>query len=179
MAQSMTLARPYARAAFEKAKQDGSIDQWSTALLSLASYVEQDQVRDFIVHPGLSQDAQAETLLQLSGDDVRGDEITNFLSMLAQNDRLVVLPEISALFEQHKAEQEQSLDVSVTSAFELSDQEKETLASALKTKLNKNIQLTTTVDKALIGGVVIHAGDMTIDGSVRGRLQKLSETMGS
>lgn len=177
MAEFMTLARPYARAAFDYADSSSALDKWSTALLSLAYYVELADVEKAINHPGLSRQARVDTLLELSGKDSEGNKLENFLNALAETDRLGLLPAISALFERYKAERNQAVDVLVTSAFELTDAEKTTLTSALSSRLKKNVLLATEIDKTLIGGVVIHAGDMTIDGSVRGRLQKLSEAI--
>jgi F-type H+-transporting ATPase subunit delta len=103
----------------------------------------------------------------------------NFIRLLANNKRLAVLGEIYALFEQLKSQKEMSVDVEVASAFALTDDQANKLAEALKRKLGREVNLTSTEDKSLIGGVVIRAGDLVLDGSVRGKLAKLAETLNS
>jgi F-type H+-transporting ATPase subunit delta len=99
--------------------------------------------------------------------------------LLAENKRLVLLPEISLLFENLKANQEKSVDVEITTAFEISSDVSSKLAQALKDRLQREIKLATSVDQSLIGGAIIRAGDNVIDGSVRGKLSKLAESMNS
>ncbi len=101
------------------------------------------------------------------------------MSLLAQNKRLAALPEIAALYETLKSQKEQSVDVEITSAFALSDEQASKLAASLKQKLGREVNVTTAEDKSLVGGVIIRAGDLVIDGSVRGKLAKLAEKLNS
>lgn len=115
--------------------------------------------------------------------DVCGEELDqaarNFVSVLAENKRLELLPEIAVLFEQYKAEQEQSVDVEVTSAFALNADQQDQLAKALSARLRREVRMQTREDASLIGGIVVRAGDLVIDGSVRGKLAQLAEALKS
>jgi F-type H+-transporting ATPase subunit delta len=176
MAQLMTLARPYARAAFETAVQDRALPRWSAMLHLLAALVGEASVARQLHDPSRNTGAQAQMLLDLCGSelDTKGQ---NFVLVLAANKRLLLLAEISALFEALKAEHEKSIDVEVKSAFAMDDAATAKLAAALKQRLQREVKLNTSVDKSLIGGLVVRAGDLVIDGSVRGRLNKLAESL--
>lgn len=176
MSQLTTLARPYARAAFETAVQSGSLDAWSGMLGLLAALQQHEKVSRYLRTPSLGAEQQAQTLIDLGGDalDAQG---SNFVHALAVNKRLQLLPEIVALFEEMKAERERTIDVDVTSAFSMSAEAGKTLAAALEQRLQRQVKLNTRIDPALIGGLVVRAGDLVIDGSVRGKLNKLIESM--
>ena len=176
MAELTTLARPYAKAAFEAAVESGSLGDWSDSLALLAAVVSDPAVKAALSSPSLTGEKQAQLVLDLCGDEIAG-QVKNFVSILAENKRIPLLPEIVTLFEILKANQEMRVDVNVISAFPLSDAIQEKLASALKTRLQRDVVLHSETDKSLIGGAVIRAGDLVIDGSVRGRLKKLAESM--
>lgn len=176
MSQLTTLARPYARAAFETAETAGTLADWSRGLGLIAALMQQEKVAVFLNQPSLSWEVQAKTLLDLAGDDIDG-KLQNFVRLLASNKRLALMPEIVQLFEALKAERERTVDVDVISAFAIDDAEANALAAALKARLQREVKLSTSVDQSLIGGLIIRAGDLVIDGSVRGKLNKLSETM--
>jgi len=178
MAELSTLARPYAKAAFSAAVDGGDFAAWSTALQTLAIITKTDTVAELIVSPSVSALDKAKALASVAGDECN-EGASNLLVVLAENDRFPLLPEISAQFELLKAEHEKSADVVVTSAFELSDAQQKTLADKLTAKLARDVTLTVSVDSALIGGVIIKAGDLVIDDSVRGKLSKLAEAMNS
>ena len=178
MAELITLARPYAKAAFETALQDGALDKWSSMIALSAAVADQSEVSSILSSPSLSSDQIADTFIGVCGDELDGKG-KNFLGLLAENKRLVLLPEISSLFEALKAQQEMSVDVEITTAFEISSDVSNKLANALKDRLKREILLTTNVDQSLIGGAVIRAGDNVIDSSVRGKLSKLAESMNS
>ncbi len=178
MAELTTVARPYAKAAFQYADENGSLAEWSD-MLGFAAAVSQD--RDFqryISDSKTTAEDQAKAFLNV-GSDKLNEAGKNFISLLARNKRLGALGEIHNLFEQLKSEKEMSVDVEVTSAFALSDDQANKLAEALKRKLDREVNLTSTEDKSLIGGVVIRAGDLVLDSSVRGKLAKLAETLNS
>jgi len=176
VAELITLARPYAKAAFENALADGSLDKWSSMITLSAAVSTEEGVSTIL--SSLSSDQIAEAFIGVCGDelDTKGK---NFVSLLAENKRLVLLPEISTLFETLKANQEMSVGVEITTAFEISSDVSNKLAQALKDRLKREILLTTNVDQNLIGGAVIRAGDNVIDSSVRGKLSKLAESMNS
>lgn len=178
MAELTTLARPYAKAAFELALQDSALDKWSAMIAVSAAVSAEPGVRRVLTSPSLSSDQISSAFIDVCGDelDAKGK---NFISLLAENKRLVLLPEISSLFETLKANQEMSVDVEITTAFEISSDVSSKLANALKDRLKREIILTTNVDQSLIGGAVIRAGDNVIDSSVRGKLSKLAESMNS
>ena len=173
-----TVARPYARAAFSYAlEQDGGLEQWSRMLQLLAAAVCESAVQGALDDPLSTTDDKTRLLVNLMGDDL-SDQGRNFIGVLAEYDRLALLPTVSEQFEVLKANHEQTLDVSVTSAFEVSDDDQQKLSAALQNKLKRDINIETEVDKALIGGVLIRAEDTVIDDTVRGRLARLAQALG-
>lgn len=177
MAQLTTLARPYARAAFETAIGDGSLKAWSAMLGLLAALTQDSRVATFLSDPSRNTGEQAQMLIDLAGTelDAKGQ---NFVLVLAANKRLPLLPEIATLFEALKADYEKTVDVEVISAFAVDQGAESKLVAALKKRLQRDVKLNVTVDRALIGGMIVRAGDLVIDGSVRGRLNKLTEAIG-
>ena len=169
-----TIARPYARAAFSRGlDQTDGLGTWSRILSLLAAAVSEPKVEEALYNPTLTTEDETSLIPQLMGDDLNQDG-QNFVSVLAEYGRLALLPTIAELFELLKANHEKTMDVEVTSAFEVSDQEKIELGAALQRMLQRDINIETEVDKLLIGGVVIRAEDTVIDDSVKGRLEKLS-----
>ena len=169
-----TIARPYARAAFSRGlDQTDGLGTWSRMLSLLAAAVSEPIVEEALDNPTLTTEDETSLILQLMGDGLNQDG-QNFVSVLAEYGRLALLPTIAELFELLKANHEKTMDVEVTSAFEVSDQEKIELGAALQRMLQRDINIETEVDKLLIGGVVIRAEDTVIDDSVKGRLKKLS-----
>lgn len=178
MAELSTLARPYARAAFSAAVDSGDISAWSSALQTLAVISNAEGVADVLANPSVAALDKAKTLADVAGEDCN-EGARNLLNVLAENGRFALLSEISAQFDQLKADHEKSADVLVTSAFELSDDQLKSLTEKLSAKLDRAVELTVKVDAALIGGVVIRTGDLVIDSSVRGKLSKLADAMNS
>ncbi|RLA19810.1 MAG: F0F1 ATP synthase subunit delta [Gammaproteobacteria bacterium] len=178
MAELSTIARPYAKAAFEFARDNSVLAQWSEQLSIVATVTMDSGLEAVLGNPSLTAAQQAQTLNDVCGDAL-GAEVRNFVVILAGNKRLALLPEIYTLFEQHKANQEKSVDVEVVSAFDMADETIGKLAAVLSKKLEREVKVSTSTDKDLLGGVLIRAGDLVIDGSVRGRLNKLSEAMNS
>ncbi|MBQ74201.1 MAG: F0F1 ATP synthase subunit delta [Gammaproteobacteria bacterium] len=173
-----TIARPYARAAFTYAlDQTEGLVTWSRMLSLLAATARQEMVRQALDDPSLSDEQGAELLVRLLGDEL-SEEGRNFVAVLSTYSRIELLPNISEMFELLKANHEKTMDVEISSAFEVTQSEKESLSQALNTKLQREINLETSVDKSLLGGVVIKAEDTVIDDSVRGKLQKLSNALG-
>jgi F-type H+-transporting ATPase subunit delta len=178
MAELSTIARPYAKAAFEYARENSSLVEWSEQLTIVAAVVGDESMEPVLGNPGLTAAQQAQTLNDVCGEAI-GPQVQNFLVILASNKRLSLLPEIHTQFEQHKANQEKSVDVEVISAFEVAEETKDKLAEALGKKLERKVRVSSSIDEDLLGGVLIRAGDLVIDGSVRGRLNKLSEAISS
>ncbi len=176
MAELATLARPYAKAVFEVARSDGDLDRWSRMLALLAAAAENETVRTLLTSPNVEEVVKAEKIADLCADELT-ERGRRFLMVLARYKRLPLLPEIRALFEALRAEAQSTLDVTITSAYDLSGDELESLKSALSRRFQREITVRTDVDASLIGGAVIRAGDTVIDGSVRGRLAKLAETI--
>ncbi|BCG27972.1 ATP synthase subunit delta [Pseudomonas tohonis] len=178
MAELTTLARPYAKAAFEYAQAHQQLAAWS-AMLGLAAAVSQDTTMQQVLKaPRLTSEEKANTFVEVVGDKFDASA-SNFVHILSENSRLVLLPEIANLFELYKAEQEKSIDVEVTSAFALNTEQQDKLAKVLSARLSREVRLHAAEDASLIGGVVIRAGDLVIDGSVRGKLAKLAEALKS
>jgi F-type H+-transporting ATPase subunit delta len=178
MAELTTLARPYARAAFETARDSASLSAWSEALGLLAAVSTESAVEALVSSPNLTSSDKSQRLSEVCGDALDTQQ-KNFVSVLAENGRLALLPEIFELFELFKANQEKTVDVDIETAFELSDAQLAALETSLKKTLARDVALSSNVDKALLGGVFIRAGDTVIDASVRGRLSKLAAAMGA
>lgn len=178
MANINTLARPYAKAAFEFASAAKQTDAWSSMLMLAAAFVESTEVAQQLRNPALTSDRKSAFLVELAGDRI-DEAFSNFVGVLGENDRLDLIPTISAQFELFKAEAERSVDVEIESAFEMDAEQLKNLAAALSKRLDRTVQPTTIVNPALIGGVIIRAGDLVIDGSVRGKLNKLAEALKS
>ncbi|RUR30127.1 F0F1 ATP synthase subunit delta [Vreelandella andesensis] len=175
MAELLTVARPYAKAAFEYARDHEAFDSWSQALGFLSAAVANSDVRRLLGSPKLENDKKVALLSDMLSEKQEG--LTRFLDTLADQGRLLALPFIAEQFEYLRAEHEQRVEVTVTSAYKLTAAQQTKLANALKKRLNREISITTQVDKTLIGGVILRAGDTVIDGSVRGRLNRLSEAL--
>lgn len=178
MAELRTLARPYAKAAFEYALAHDELKQWSRQLGLAAAVAGNEKVGTFLDSPVYGDDQKADTFIELGGEDY-SPQVANLLRLMVEHHRLTLLPEVSSLFEEYKAEQEKSLEVGVTSAFALTTEQQQQLTKVLSQRLSREVQIKTDEDPSLIGGVVIRAGDLIIDGSVRGRIAKLAEALKS
>ena len=173
MAELTTLARPYAKAAFEFANEHGALDAWSNALGFLAQVVGNESVDNMMNNPAVSDGELLKMFDAVAGDQLN-EHSTNFLKLLIENGRLEVLPDIAALFEIMKSDAEGAVDVDVTSVEPVSDDYKQRLAESLRKKLGREVRMNFLIDESLIGGALIRAGDLVIDGTVRGRLNQLT-----
>ncbi len=176
MAELATLARPYANAAFDIAKGESSLDAWSNSLGLLAEAVNTPVVQVLLSTPDIEDETKAARLADMFRDELN-DRSRRFLAVLAENKRLELLPEIAEQYEVRRAEEEQSLDVEIISAYPLTDAQADKLKAALHRKYDREINLSSSVDSQLMGGAIIRAGDNVIDGSVRGKLDKLRESL--
>jgi len=178
MAELSTLARPYAKAAFQAAVSAGDVQAWSTMLSVASSVAEQEKVVELLSNPNLTGAQQAQTFVDVCGDSLN-EAGQNLVNVLAENKRIPLLPQIFEQFEHLKAELEKAVDVEIISAYEVTDETKQKLTQALKAKLDKDVRVTTSVDSTLLGGAIIRAGDLVIDGTLTGKLAKLAEAMNS
>ncbi len=176
MSEAITTARPYAQAAFDEAQKQNDLKGWSGMILAGAEAVSNPEVAMLISSPRATAKQVEEVIRALCGTKA-GSTQDNFIRLLAENRRLVILPEIAAIYEVLRAEAEKSLEVTVSSAFELNDAQKQKITAALTKRMNRKITLNCQTDKQLLGGIVIRAGDKVTDGSVRARLGEMANAL--
>ena len=173
MAENRTLARPYAEAAFALARAAGALGPWADALALLAALAEDAELQQVLDNPKLGHDARANFVLDVAGGSLT-EEQRNFVTVLIDNDRFQVLPDIRDLFIALKDQQESVLEAQVSSAFPMDDATLARLIADLEQKFSAKVRAEVTVDPSLIGGVRIAMGDQVIDASVRGKLAAMS-----
>jgi F-type H+-transporting ATPase subunit delta len=171
-----TIARPYAEAAFACAQESGQIPAWSEALNLLGALAGDPDMAAQIANPEIPRDLPRDMLLDLGGETLT-TEARNLVKVLAENKRLSVLPEIARVFEELETRNKGVRQVHIRTAYPLDANLQESLTMAIKTKLNADVELTVEQDASLIGGVEIRADDLVIDGSVRGKLQRLASEL--
>ena len=171
MAELATIARPYAEALFRVAKS-GNLAQWSDLVTEMAQVAAHPDVRGFISNPKLSNHQIVDTFLSLLKSNA-GPEAKNFVGMLAENDRLILLPEIAEQFQALKNAEEGAANAEITSAFPMNDAQVKDVVATLERKFGRKLNPSVTVDPALIGGVRVVVGDQVLDTSVRAKLQKM------
>jgi F-type H+-transporting ATPase subunit delta len=173
MSELSTLARPYAEAVFRMARDEKNLAGWSSRIATLATIVSDAQVARLIADPAVSADRVAGLIIEVAGSDL-GERGANFVKVLAENNRLSLLPEIGTQFESLKASAEGTLEATITSAQQLTQAQVDDLVAGLKARFNRAVNVQVAVDPELIGGAVIAIGDQVIDGSVKGRLQRMA-----
>jgi F-type H+-transporting ATPase subunit delta len=182
MAEFSTVARPYAKALFDLAEADGQLPAWSEALGAAAAVLSDPGAKGVLANPSLDEHRRVEFVASVVGA-VKGAELLgtpqgkNLLQLLAENDRLTALPEIAAQFDTLKARAENKVKVKLISATPVDGQLAEQVTQALAQRLGRAVELELEVDASLLGGAIIRADDMVIDGSVRTRLQRLAEAL--
>ena len=179
MAESTTIARPYAQAAIKLAQQNQALPAWSE-MLGVAAVVAADVgMRKLLDNPRVTPTQLAELFVDICGDRLNrlNDDGRNMLRLLAERRRLVLLPEIFGLYEQFKNEAEGAVQAQLISAFPATDAQKQTIAAALKQRFGRDVQMEYVTDPTLMGGAVVRAGDLVIDGSVRGKLTRLGAAL--
>lgn len=176
MAEKSTIARPYAQAAFDIAKDKGDLKGWSEMLQLLAVVASDALMQDMISNPSIESSKVVDVITGVAGDKIDATG-KNFINVLAENGRLNVLPEIAVLYEQHRAEAEKTVEAEITSAFPLSDAQVKQLTEALKNRLGRDVSLVAKTDENIIGGAIVRAGDLVIDGSVSSQLDKLGNSL--
>lgn len=172
MQEKATIARPYARAAFEQARDEGKFRDWSGMLQLLAAVASDPLMRSVISNPKVSEEQLCALVTDVCGKSLSPSG-RNFAKVLVAAGRLDVVPEVRVQFEQMRARQEGTADVLVITAYELDEAQHKRIAEIMKKRLGKQIDVSTEVDRSIIGGVIIRAGDSVIDASLRGRLRQL------
>jgi F-type H+-transporting ATPase subunit delta len=173
MADRTTIARPYAKAAFEEARAAKQLTAWSGSLRTAAAVVQDERVQQLLGNPLITPAELARLVIEIAGGQL-DDTGRNFIRTLAENHRLSYLPEIAALFDELKDEAEGVVNVTVTSAAPLDAGQRERLALALQRRLHRQVRMSCIIDPTLIGGALLRAGDLVIDGSLRTRLDRIA-----
>ncbi|WP_225086335.1 F0F1 ATP synthase subunit delta [Pectobacterium colocasium] len=177
MSEFVTVARPYAKAAFDFAVENQALDRWQNMLAFSAEVARNEQIAE-LLSGAVAPIELAKTFIAVCGDQL--DEAgQNLIRVMAENGRLPVLPEVLEQFIQLRAALESTVDVDVISASTLSEQQLSKIAAAMEKRLSRKVKLNCKIDKSVMAGVVIRAGDMVIDGSIRGRLERLADVLQS
>ena len=173
MAEYTTSARPYARAVYARATETSSVESWGEALALLAAVATDASMQEILDKPQLSKEQKGEILLKVLSDKLNQQQ-QNLVRLMAENGRLRALPEVAHQFEIYRAEAEGKVEAEVISAFALTSEQERAITEMLKSKLGRDVSITTSTDESLIGGVVIKAGDTIIDGSMKSQLESLA-----
>ncbi|MDB5811071.1 MAG: synthase subunit delta [Betaproteobacteria bacterium] len=176
MAEIITIARPYAEAVFRLAREKSAFDQWSQMLKLLDMVVTDERVARSITDPNVTAQQVEGLVLGVCGEQLDGAG-RNFVQVLVQNDRLMVVPEIRALFEQLKLEHEGVLETEIHSAFAIEPAQVEQMVRKIEAKYQRKVRAEVRIDPQLIGGVKIVVGDKVFDATVRGKLDAMSAAL--
>lgn len=173
-----TVARPYSRAIFELASDQKDLQFWSDVLQLASSLATDASLQALVALPSILESEVTDVFVSVMSSVEGGPEINaqvkNLIALLAENDRLMALPQIAEGYEAYKQEAEGSIEVYVTSARKLTAKQEKDIVNKMKKKLGKEVTITSEIDESLIAGAIIHAGDLVIDGSTRGQLNKLT-----
>jgi len=175
MADLSTIARPYAKALFELARDTGKFDDWSGRLEFWSAVVSHPDMASRLEAPGFTHQDRAAMLEKV--DDQMDEEAKSFVRLLAENNRLGSMADIHGIFEELRAEAEGEIEATVTTAFALSDSQRQSIIDALGKRLDRKVRLVETIDDSLIGGAIIRAGDLVIDGSLNGRINNMANAV--
>lgn len=173
MAEAITVARPYAEAIYKLAVEMQALDAWSKTLWNLALVANDEQIKAINANPSVSAKQLSNLFLDICGSELT-DESRNFVTLMAENGRVDVLPQVSELFEQLKARHDGMLDAKIVSAFAMNDGQLSKLVASLEQKFKRKIEAKVSVDPELIGGVKVEVGDEVLDSSVRGKLEAMA-----
>lgn len=171
-----STARPYAIAAFRQAQEEGALEQWSEMLQFLRTVVSNSAMASIIANPRVERTKLIELISDIAGE-VFSKTANNLLKVLIYQGRLTLVPDIAELFEEQRREAEAKARVEIVSAFKLSPKYAAAIAQAMAKRLDREVDLTVRIDESIIGGVIIRAGDLVIDASLRGRLQQLAQKL--
>jgi F-type H+-transporting ATPase subunit delta len=176
MAEAITVARPYAQAAFMFASSHHTLKEWSDMLALLAGIADDAGMHELIESPNVSIAQRADLFIKVGGERLN-EKCANFVRVLADNGRLSLLPEIAALFEIQRRDAEGTIQAEMTSAFAATEAQQAEVVESLRKRLGREVELSCSIEPDLIGGAVIRAGDLVIDGSVRGKLERLGSAL--
>lgn len=177
MSELITAARPYARAVLELAREQNRYADWSEMLEFMATVAQDLSMQTALESPALNRAQSAELFISVCANSL-DEQGQNFIKQLAENRRLVLLPDIAAQYEHYRADAEGKIEAEVVSARDITQQQSNNIATALKARLGREVTITTRTDPTLLGGAIIRAGDLVIDGSIRGKLNKLATAIG-
>lgn len=177
MSELTTVARPYAKAAFDFAVEQGAIENWLEMLVFAAEVAKNDSMQEFI-NGAASPDKMSDLFIQVCGEQLN-EQGQNLIKVMAENGRLPALPGVVDMFAELKAEHDKEVTVDVISASSLDDAQRDKLSAALENRLARKVKLNCSVDSSVVGGMVIKAGDTVIDGTIRGKLNRLADTLQS
>jgi F-type H+-transporting ATPase subunit delta len=172
MAETITVARPYAQAVFQLASEQQTLKDWSETLTLLATIADDAGMQELIDNPRITETRLADFFIGVAGEHIN-EQGANFIRVLTANDRLMLLPEIAALFEIQRREAEGTVQADLVTAFPASEAQQAEIIASLRKRLGREIELSCSTDASLLGGAIIRAGDLVIDGSVRGKLERL------
>jgi F-type H+-transporting ATPase subunit delta len=172
MSEQISLARPYAKAIFELARDAGEYAQWSDQLELLALISQDPAMIELIANPAVSEKQLAELIIDVAGEQL-DEQGRNLVKILSHNDRVTVAADINQQFQVLRDNAEQVIEAQLITAAEVNETQKQAFESALSKRLGKQIKLEATIDESLIGGAVVRAGDWVVDGSVKAQLQDL------
>ena len=176
MADNASTARPYAKALFELAQESNSFDAWTGTMAKISAISNDETFANLVSDPRVERSQIAELLIELSQDGLP-DGGANFINLLVQNDRLEAVADIEQQYSELVAKAQASVNAQVISAMALSDAQKASLESALEQRLGLKVSLQESVDPTLVGGAIVKAGDLVIDGSAKGRIEKLTSAL--
>lgn len=178
MAELATIARPYAQAVFGMAKEESDFAKWTDVLDVLSAVISDKQVATLLSNPKITHEQLATLLIEVCGSKLASDtKIDNFIRLLAENARLTLVPQIASQYEELRNQAEGTIQAELLSPHAITDDEKSKIAAALQKRLGREVTLHCSVDESLIGGAIIRAGDLVIDGSVRGKLHRLASAL--
>jgi len=176
MSELTTIARPYAKAAFEFAVDKNAVADWNDMLSFAAQVANNEQVKSLVANKAANE--QSEIFISVCAEQIN-EYGQNLIKVLAENGRLVALPAVAHLFTEFKAEYDKEIDVDIVSATALADNQQASLVATLEKRFSRKIKLNCSVDETLVGGLIVKAGDNVIDGSIRGKLNRLATTLQS
>ncbi|MGS0682518.1 F0F1 ATP synthase subunit delta [Shewanella sp. 125m-7] len=177
MAEITTIARPYAKAAFELALEHKAVDSWAE-MLSFAALVSENETMQPLLSGSLANGKLVELFIGVCGEQIN-EQVQNLLKVMAENGRLVALPAVAQQFVELQREYAKEVEANIVSATELTSEQLQALSASLEKRLARKVKLNCSIDTSLIAGVIITAGDLVIDGSVRGKISRLSDALQS
>lgn len=177
MSELTTVARPYAKAAFDFALEQGAIENWHEMLAFAAAVAADDSMKAFL-SSAETLDKKTEVFVSVCGEQL-DEKGQNFVRVMAENGRLKALPAVETLYSDLRAEYEKEVAVDVTSATKLTKKQQDNLAKTLEKRFSRKVKLNCSVDAAIVSGLMIKAGDTVIDGTVRGKLTRLAHALQS